>query len=182
MKKASIKLNVLVKELEERYERWNYIKNNGTEDPNWEDGFSMNLVRNHIIYTKQKIQALCSEYSFNTPDIYYRELPPKVDNKYMAKADIIRKAAIESLKAYENDSNFKELKSVYNYIRNKDKKEIAGNILGYKKGLKHFIETNDYAGMRRHMNTKRYLDSAKQFVESLTKEDYEGQVSFFDYV
>ena len=36
--------------LDERFQVWNYIAQNGCSDPGWPDGVNMNLVRNHIIY------------------------------------------------------------------------------------------------------------------------------------
>ena len=48
------KMKELAGKLEERYERWDDLKINGGNDPFWEDGVNMYLVRNHIIYYKKK--------------------------------------------------------------------------------------------------------------------------------
>ena len=66
------------KELNDSFRRWAHIMKNGAGDPFWPDGTNLNLVRNHIIYYKQK----CEEANF-LPEAYYIELPPKVAEDYM---------------------------------------------------------------------------------------------------
>lgn len=39
--------------------RWNYILENGCNDPFWPDGTNMNLTRNHIISYKREIAEYC---------------------------------------------------------------------------------------------------------------------------
>ena len=58
---------------------------NGCSDPFWANGVNLNLVRNHIIYYKRQMQKISEEYGCFLPEIYYRELPPKVESNYMAK-------------------------------------------------------------------------------------------------
>ena len=41
---------------EERYSTWHRYNELGGSDPTWPDGANMNLVRNHIIYTKRQIK------------------------------------------------------------------------------------------------------------------------------
>ena len=65
-------------DLAEEFKCWDNLKNYGGSDPSWADGVNMNLVRNHIIYYKQKIEENYSEQDY--PAIYYQETPPKVDN------------------------------------------------------------------------------------------------------
>ena len=38
----------IFKEIKAEYTRWNYIANNGSQDPFWPDGCNMNLIKNHI--------------------------------------------------------------------------------------------------------------------------------------
>ena len=45
----------------------------------------MNLVHNHICYSKKEIEKLCSESGLELPEIYYKETPPEVDQCYMAR-------------------------------------------------------------------------------------------------
>ena len=44
------------------------------------------------------------------PEIYYKEIPPEVDQNYMARSDEIRAGAKVSLARYKSDPN-------YQYIR-----------------------------------------------------------------
>ena len=87
------------KEMALDYARWDYLYTEGGSDPNWADGCNLNLIRNHIIYHKRKMEEL--QYF---PDIYYRKLPPMVDNSYMAHADKIRAQAKKSLEEYLADA------------------------------------------------------------------------------
>lgn len=66
---------------------WKHINENGCNDPFYEDGFNMNLVRNHVIYFKSMISQICKENGLPLPEEYFLPLPPEVDNKYMAKLD-----------------------------------------------------------------------------------------------
>ena len=66
---------------------WKHINKNGCNDPFWEDGCNMNLVRNHIIYYKNKILQICEENRLTLPEEYYLPTPPEVDSRYMADLD-----------------------------------------------------------------------------------------------
>lgn len=68
----------------EELERWKHINQNGCNDPFWEDGCNMNLVRNHIVYYKCLIAQICKENGLTLPEEYYLPLPPEVDSEYMA--------------------------------------------------------------------------------------------------
>lgn len=65
-------------------QRWKYINENGCDDPAWQDGMNMNLVRNHILYYKRKISEICEENKISFPEELYLPSPPKVNNSYMA--------------------------------------------------------------------------------------------------
>ncbi len=64
--------------------RWKCINENGCNDPAWQDGMNMNLVRNHILYYKKKISEICTENNISLPEESYLPTPPKVVNSYMA--------------------------------------------------------------------------------------------------
>lgn len=70
----------IIKELEV----WNYINENGCQDPFWADGMNMNLVRNHIVYAKNQILQL-AEKGEEIPEEYYIPTPPEVDDNYIVK-------------------------------------------------------------------------------------------------
>lgn len=63
---------------------WCYLWEYGGQDPHWPDGTNMNLTRNHVIYGKQRLEALCDEAGIDLPEEYYLPIPPKVQDGYMA--------------------------------------------------------------------------------------------------
>ena len=65
-------------------EHWQDINKNGCNDPAWQDGCNMNLVRNHILYYKRRISEICGESNIPFPSEYYLPTPPEVQNSYMA--------------------------------------------------------------------------------------------------
>lgn len=73
-----------VNEMLSSFERWKFIRDNGSNDPSWPDGINMNLVRNHILYYKGKIAEICRQEGFEIPEEYYMPTPPEVDNYFMA--------------------------------------------------------------------------------------------------
>lgn len=77
-------LKELCKEIRNEIDHWEDINRNGCNDPFWPDGCNMNLTRNHIIYTKSQITALCEEYSIPVPEEMYLPTPPEVNDYYMA--------------------------------------------------------------------------------------------------
>ena len=50
------------------------------------------------------------------PEIYYREIPPKMDYKYMANPEAIRERAREQIALYEQDENFQYLIHIKNTL------------------------------------------------------------------
>ena len=73
------------KELEETFKRWDTIVVDGCNDPFWSDGCNINLVRNHILYYKNKIYDLSISLSLPLPSIYFIPTPPIVPNNYLAR-------------------------------------------------------------------------------------------------
>lgn len=69
--------------IEER-EDWKYINEHGCNDPSWPDGSNMNLVRNHILYSRVKIEEICKEIGMPLPEEYFLPVPPEVPETYMA--------------------------------------------------------------------------------------------------
>lgn len=67
--------------------RWAFINEHGCQDPFWPDGANMNLVRNHILYARRQIAALCEEQGLELPAVYYLPVPPGVPDNYMANLD-----------------------------------------------------------------------------------------------
>lgn len=178
-------LKKLIKELEDSFDRWEHLKEYGGQDPFWEDGGNMNLVRNHIFNEKRRIQEYCEEKKLELPEIYYRETPQEVDDKYMARADEIRKNANIALKEYKTNENYQYLLKVINRLNKKQiEKTSINNVIGYCRGLEDYIKQDDLVAMRRHEGYERYLDSfsncRKRVEEILNEEPKEGQISMFE--
>lgn len=143
-------------DLEEEFNCWENLKNYGGRDPFWADRANINLMRNHIIYYKQKIEENYSEKDY--PAIYFRETPPQVDGEYMARADEIRQNARRTLSIFEQDENLKLIKRKLLPMNSQFLKQIsAGNIAGYEIGLSVAIERDDLVAMRRYESSDRYL-------------------------
>lgn len=68
------------------YEHWEYLKEHGGSNPNYDDGVNMNLTRNHIIYYKNEMEDLYGEDMSKYPEVYFRELPPEVEGFLYCKS------------------------------------------------------------------------------------------------
>lgn len=73
-------LEMYREEISKSANRWNEIWERGCNDPGWPDGVNMNLVRNHIIYYKRRIQEICEENGIIPPDEAYWDIPRKVSD------------------------------------------------------------------------------------------------------
>lgn len=145
-------------ELEKAYDRWQRLYEDGGSDPFWPDGVNLDLVRNHIIYFKGQIEETCPLYM--TDELYQRDLPPEVDQNYMAQPDKIREQARRSLQAYQADHNYQYLLRHRDSLTPKQSKELCvGAVLGYVSQLREAIGRDDLIEMRRHRETERYLES-----------------------
>ena len=146
----------LQEDLQDEFNRWEHLKIHGGSDPFYEDGISMNLVRNHIIYDKRKCEEELAEGEY--PEAYFRETPPRVDNAYMAGMDEIKRQAQEAIQRYKADGNYR---FILRHIGKLDAGQRGqchvGVVMGYVAGLQGFIDRNDYVGMRRHRNQEVYL-------------------------
>ena len=152
-------------ELQSCYDRWNYLYKHGGSDPFWPDGSSLNLVRNHIMWYKRRLEE---ENRF--PDVYYRAIPPEVDNSYMARVDEILSNSARSLSTYKNDANYQFLIANVASLSKKELESIScGNILGYVSGIESLLSefneksererTDALVSLRRHEDPGRDLES-----------------------
>lgn len=178
-------LKKLIQELEDSFNRWEHLRTYGGSDPFWGDGCNMNLVRNHIFNEKRRIQEYCEEKSLELPEIYYRETPQKVDDKYMARADEIRENANIALKEYKTNEDYQYLLKAINRLNKRQIDQTSiDNVIGYCRGLEDYIKEDDLVAMRRHEGYERYLDSfkncRKRVEEILEEESKEGQISLFE--
>ena len=153
-------------ELENLYERWDYLYKHGGSDPFWSDGVNANLLRNQLIYCKRKIEEQNS--LFLLPDCFYREIPPELPRDYMARPDEIRENARKAMEIIDADE---DLKFVREQSINLSKKQLdqlcIPAILGYPETLRSAIAENDLITMRRYENPDRYLISFRSAAEKL---------------
>ena len=151
---------------------WHDLNENGGSDPFYEDGVNMELIRNHILYYRRKIEEELqpSEY----PEEYFLELPPEVDRHYMARADQIPGEAAEALKVMEADQNYLYLRSAVGRLGDQEKKQTSiANVIGYVSGARSAIQSGNLVEMRRKINPSTYLEAfrdCRRKCEELLKE------------
>ncbi len=161
----------LTEELTKSFERWDYLREYGGSDPSYADGTNMNLVRNHIMYYKQKIMEQYGSDYEKYPEVIYRETPPEVKENYMARAGEIRDGAAQALEYYLSDPNFHYLLANKDMLSEKEAKQISlQNVLGYASGLARAIKDGDLITMRRHAGRpESYLESFAQCAAKMMK-------------
>lgn len=146
--------------LKEAFLRWDHLSQYGGSDPSWPDGVNLNLVRNHIIYSKRELEkAIQSEEGL--PEIYYRETPPEVDEDYYVDSGRIRDEAVKILDQYLNHEEFQFLLTILPTIKKEENKITSiKNVVGYVTGLATSIKEGDLSVMRRHVSGyEGYLES-----------------------
>lgn len=152
--------------LENSFARWDFIHEHGCSDPFWADGVNMNLVRNHIMYYKQQLSEEAT--LFLLPKAYYREVPPEVDNNYMARPDEIRQNAARSMQIIDADENLKFVQQQSVHLTEKQLKQLCiPAIPGYAENLRRAISEDDLLTMRRYENPNGYLESFQSAAQKL---------------
>ena len=94
-KSTAAQIAQLETQVQQDIERWNYLKENGCNDPFWPDGVNMNLKRNHIIYGLRQIARLDQSERqlsvFDMPGMVDSDVendprvPPKVADDFMVR-------------------------------------------------------------------------------------------------
>ena len=171
--------------LKEEFLRWDHLSQYGGSDPFWSDGVNLNLVRNHIIYSKRELEkAIQSEEGL--PEIYYRETPPEVDEDYYVDSGRIRDKAVLILDQYLNHEDFQFLITVLPTITKEENKITSiKNVVGYVTGLAISIKDGDLSVMRRHvLGYEGYMESfvtCAQKMKALRSSPLKdgGQISIF---
>ena len=96
-----------LEELEKAYAQWESLYKQGGSDPFYADGVNLNLVRNHILYFKRQIEE--TQPLYKNTELFQRELPPQVEDGYMARAEEIRAHAKDALASYKADPYYQYL-------------------------------------------------------------------------
>lgn len=152
--------------------RWKALYENGCTDPNYCDGANLNIVRNHIIYGKRKIEEFVSEHpEFSIPQtVNDIPVPNEVPDEYMANPEKIIKEAKENLSAYEQDKNLQYLLSIKDDLTAEEADSTSVfAVIGYYTRLREAISKNDLLIMRLHRKGSTYQDSFKDFAERARK-------------
>ena len=145
--------------LENDYARWDKLFTKGGSDPSWSDGVNLNLVRSQIIYDKQKLAERESSL-FGLPEIYYREIPPEVDNNYMARPDEIRENARKAMEIIDADENLKFVREQSASLSEQQIKQwCIPAIINYAENLRRAIAADDLIIMRRYEHLDSYIES-----------------------
>lgn len=164
------------------YRQWQNIYENGCMDPSWPDGVNLNLVHNHIHYYKKIIQECSDELGLEYPEVYFRDIPPKVDTDYIAQPERIIKDAQEAYQELSEHPSYKKLLAMKSqYSPRQLEKIFYPAVVGYVRNLKEFIARNDLVSMRRYRNWKRYIESFEECLkraEDLEPEEF--QLTLFD--
>lgn len=172
----------LILELEERFHRYDEVFENGCNDPFYSDGISLNLIRNHIIYIKRKMEESLTTEEY--PDVYYRKTPEEVSYDFMVKPDEIRAEAKETLKMFNNYFYLDELKSAFYYL---DKKQLVDTgierALCLIKNLDQAIKKDNLVEMRRlSANPEEKIKDFEKAFDKLCEinMEEERQISLFE--
>ena len=155
-----------LEELEKAYAQWEILYRQGGSDPFYADGVNLNLVRNHILYFKRQIEE--TQPLYKNSEVYQRELPPQVEDSYMARAEEIRAHAKDALASYKADPYYQYL------LHHREELDDAGlkktpirAVLNYAHSLETAIQEDDLVTMRRHERAERTLDSFRSCAEKV---------------
>ncbi len=169
------------RDLTASFRRWETLFQFGGQDPFWADGVNLNLVRNHILYHKDRIRDLLEEeqaelsfFGLEYPDIYYKETPPEVASDYMARPEEIRRRAHEQIALYEADPNFQYILETHPQVFANGETKATKNAGLYPGACvkliwyRREIEADDLVAMRRDFR-EDYAAKAARWAETAQK-------------
>lgn len=183
MAKRKVRINYGA-ELHSEYARWRELRDRGGTDPFWPDGVNMNLVRNHILYWKRMIEENLQEAEY--PEEYFLDIPPEMDNNFMAHPDRIRDKAKAALKTITENPDYVFLRRE---MRNQTKQNAQiFNAVRYVDGYQDAIRRDDLVVMRRiapDLYADRFKNARKEYEETKNHSGAElhlGQLTIFDFI
>ena len=174
------RIDQLIAECNQAFDQWKALYEHGGRDPTWPDGVNLNLVRDHIMGFQRRLRELCD--ACELPETAKRELPPKVESEYMARADEIRNRAAATFCAFQEFEDYRELRALSKGISEKDlEKHSVNAVLGYVKKLKTAIQADDLVAMRRYENGDFYFKAITEALAKVRELPFEGyQLTFFE--
>lgn len=171
-----------VDDLKEYFEHYQYVLENGSNDPLWSDGVNLNLIRNHIIHHKKIIEKEFVNESY--PDIYFQPTPDEVDDDFMVQEDMIRQKANQTLKRLNSFFYLDELKNASYYLEPKQLVEAGiQQSVNRIHALEQAIDEDDLVTMRRiSSHENEYYEDLEKAFENLREINLEEerQISFFE--
>lgn len=183
MKQRKVSLEELIANCEKEYSRWDEIYSNGCRDPCWTDGCNLNLVRNHIISYRKQIESYCAEKSVESPPILLRELPPKLNSDYMAKAEQIREGADKILTKIEQMPDYIGLCECQLGLSPQMRSQCGSQyIMQWVDRLRYAIEKDKLVIMRLHLRQadEIYARISEVLAKANTMPQENYQLSLFD--
>lgn len=98
------------------------------------------------------------------PAVYFREVPPEMEQDYLANVYAIREGAKEMLAAYLENKDLQYLVSVRDVLSGNERKRVCIDaVIGYAVGLAHAIRDEDIITMRRHAKSNgHYQESFRE--------------------
>ena len=187
MKKETFTKESLGKLMQDRYDRWEHLAKYGGSDPFWEDGVYMNLVRNHIINYRKVCERELKPDEY--PDQYYMDLPPEVEQTYMANPTEIAQKARKSMERLSSNKDYLWLLDGVKRLTERQRQDTcADNVIGYVGRLGNAIADGNYVMMRLYRDPTMYEKSFSQcrakmekiFDDRKNAEPPLGQLSIFD--
>ena len=155
-----------LKELEKDYQHWQDVYENGCNDPSWADGVNLNLIRNHIAYDKEQLKQSMPEDEL--PELFYKDLPPKVDGDYMARSFEIMQNAIRYHHACTEIEEWNTLANAFDFLDTKDpEQESMRFFIRRIQHLKEAIDCMDYVFMQRYKDPTEDIVKIKEYAQRL---------------
>ena len=176
----------LSKLLIEEREHWQDIYEHGCQDPFWPDGVNLNLTRNHILWYKHEIEENLKEEDY--PEVYFRPVPPEVDQGYIADREGILADATLTLQTVQNTQDYTYLSSYPLTHRMNEEIDKRLSIVRTMRYLKDAIDRMDYVYMRKYRDWRPLLvemHDSRMEIEHMEKEKRslpQGQLSIFDFM
>lgn len=171
-----------VSELVKDFERYQYVLQNGSNDPLWSDGVNLNLIRNHIIYDKKMIENLFEPDSY--PELYSHPTPDEVDDNLMVNEEMIRQNAMKTLEKFNSYLFLDELKCADYYIEPVELvKAGIQQAVNRVRVLEQAIDEDDLVTMRRiSSHEDEYYEYLEKAFDNLCEinEEEERQMSLFE--
>ena len=152
MEKQELAIKLMAKFLE-----WENVKAEGSSSPVWTDGQELNHIRDSIIYLKKEMESL--DYF---PEVYCRENPPKMPQRYMVNAEEIRKRAKETLQACKENEDYQFIFCRGSALDEQQKSWIClEGIINSVLRMERMIRIDNLVEMKKYDSPEKYLKSFK---------------------